>query len=386
MSLLNRALRLSTAVGRRSIMVGRDGGKWNTVLLMVPQAKVWMIDRFGKFSRAAEPGLNFAIPFVEKIAYRRTLKETPFPVSPQTAITEDNVHVSLDGAVYAAVFDPYLDSYGVENPKRAVSVLAKSAMRKEVGNLELDQLYLAREQLNVSIALALDEASAKWGIHVRRYEIANITVDAHTRLAMERQSNAERVRCAEVLESEGHRQKLINESKGKMHWAINDAQGEAEAVRLKALAEAEAKAVNAERLREADVRTSEGARQILINQSEGQKQDAINKATGQAEGIRLRAQADAETVALLAKSEAERTRLHASATADGLRVVAGALGAEGGQEAMHQRLAEVYVRELPAMAKHSKMIIVPDRPNDVAAVLATALSVGAHAPAKAERP
>merc|ERR1719504_427135 len=198
-----------------------------------------MIERFGKFNRAASPGLHISIPFVESVAYKRSMKETTIPIHPQTAITKDNVHVQLDGAVYTKVDNTYRASYGVEDPETAIVVLAQSAMRKEVGNLELDQLFLEREKLNSGIAKALDEASQPWGIRVYRYEIADIHVDKSTREAMERQSNAERLRRAEVLESQGYREKLINQSEGERQGAINQAQGEAESIRLRAVAEAE---------------------------------------------------------------------------------------------------------------------------------------------------
>ena len=207
----NPALRAAT----RDITVGRDGRNWNSVLLMVPQAEEWQIERFGKFSHTATPGLSFAIPIIDEIAYKRSLKETTIAIHPQTAITKDNVHVHLDGAVYTRVVDAYKASYGIEDPEGAITTLAQSAMRKEVGNLELDQLFLEREKLNIGIAQALDEASQPWGIRVFRYEIADIHVDRGTREAMEKQSNAERLRRAEVLESEGYRQKLINQSEGE---------------------------------------------------------------------------------------------------------------------------------------------------------------------------
>ena len=124
------------------IVIGRDQRNWNSVVLMVPQAEEWMIERFGRFSRTATPGLNFAIPFIEAIAYKRSLKESTIPIRPQTAITKDNVHVQLDGAVYTKVENAYYASYGIDDPVGAINVLAQSAMRKEVGNLELDQLFL----------------------------------------------------------------------------------------------------------------------------------------------------------------------------------------------------------------------------------------------------
>jgi len=231
------------------------------------------------------------------------------------------VHVKLDGAVYTKVENTYHAAYGIEKPEYMISVLAQSAMRKEVGNLELDQLFLEREKLNAGIAYALDEATKPWGIRVLRYEIADITVDRGTREAMERQSNAERVRRAEVLESQGYRQRLIN-------------------------------------------------------QSEGDRQSAINSAQGEAESIRLKAQAEADMIRVVAEAHADSTRVAAVATADSLRSIAAAVGEPHGHDAMLQRLAEKYVSELADMAKHSQMVIVPDKPNDISGVLATALGVG----------
>jgi len=328
---LLRASRLAAPAllktSKRDIVVGRDGRHFNSVLLMVPQAEEWQIERFGRFNRTATPGLNFAIPFFESIAYKRSLKEATIPIHPQTAITKDNVHVQLDGAVYTKVDDAYRASYGIEDPEAAITVLAQSAMRKEVGNLELDQLFLEREKLNSGIAAALDGASAPWGIRVFRYEIADIHVDRSTREAMERQSNAERLRRAEVLESQGYREKLIN-------------------------------------------------------QSEGERQGAINQAQGEAESIRLKATAQADEIKLIAEANAQSTHLAAEATADGLRAIAAAVAEPGGHEAMVQRLAEKYVGELAEMAKSSNMVIVPDRPNDLSAVVATAMSLHTELSAK----
>jgi len=288
---------------------------------MVPHAEEWMIERFGRYHRTATPGLNFAIPILESIAYRRSLKESTIPVRPQTAITKDNVHVQLDGAVYTKVANSFNASYGIDDPVNAITVLAQSAMRKEVGNLELDQLFLEREKLNAGIAAAVDEATQPWGIRVFRYEIADIHVDRGTREAMERQSNAERLRRAEVLESEGYRQRLTN-------------------------------------------------------QSEGERQSAINSAQGEAEAIRLRANAEAESIKMIAEAQAVSTRIHAEATADGLRAVAQAVDVPGGRDAISQRLAEKYVGELAAMAKEANLVIVPDKPNDISGVMATAMAIG----------
>lgn len=316
----HRPMTGSTRVQKRDITVGYDGHHWNPIVLMVPQAEEWQIERFGRYSRTAQPGLSLAIPLIDRIAYKRSLKETMIAITPQTAITKDNVHVQLGGAVYVRVEDAYKASYGVENPENAIMILAQSAMRKEVGNLELDQLMLERELLNTGIANALDGASQPWGIRVFRYEIADIHVDRHTKEAMERQSNAERLRRAEVLESEGYRQRLIN-------------------------------------------------------QSEGERQSSINAAQGEAQSIVLKATAEADQIKLLATANAESTRLAAEATADGLRAIAQAVEGPGGKDAMVQRLAERYVVELAEMAKNSNMVIVPDRPNDLAGVVATAVGM-----------
>ncbi len=301
---LSRAPRLT-----RSIVIGRDGGHWNTGVLFVPQAEEWMIERFGGFHRVAKPGLNLAVPLVDRVAYKRTQKETAFPVEPQRAITADNVHVSLGGAVYAAVRDSAKASYNVEDPEYAIGILAQSQMRKLVGELELDQLFQERARLNESISTTLAEATEPWGIVVHRYEVADISVDTHTRDAMERQSNAERLRRAEVLESEGYRQRAIN-------------------------------------------------------QSEGDRQSAVNEATGRAEAVRLAAAAEADAI-----------KLRADATASGIERVALAIQQPGGADAVAQGIAEQYVGQLADMAKESNMVIVPDRPNDPAGVVATALGL-----------
>lgn len=287
---------------------------------MVPQSQEWTIERFGKYNRSASSGLNFAIPFIESVAYKRSLKETTLTIHPQPAITKDNVHIKLDGAVYCRVEDAYKACYGIENPSYMITVLAQSAMRKEVGNLELDELFLERERLNGNIGIALDEATQPWDIRVLRYEIAEIQVDDAIREAMERQSNAERMRRAEVLESQGYRERMINKS-------------------------------------------------------EGDRQSAINQAEGEAESMRLRAEAEATRIRLLAEANALSTKLRAEATAEALSRIGEVIRQPGGRDAMVQQIAEKYVGELAEMAKHSKMMIVPDRPNDIASVITTALGV-----------
>ena len=134
-----------TRTARRDIQIGRDNGNLNPVLLFVPSAQEWMIERFGKYHRTAGPGLSVAIPLLEKVAYKRSLKESTLAIHPMTAITKDNVHVSLDGAVYVKCHDTYAASYEIGEPEDAIRILAQSCMRKEVGNLELDELNLRQD-------------------------------------------------------------------------------------------------------------------------------------------------------------------------------------------------------------------------------------------------
>ncbi len=350
---------------KRNVTVGRDGGHFNTVFMFVPQAEEWQIERFGKFCKTASPGLNIALPLIDRIAYKRSLKETLIPISPQTAITRDNVHVRLGGGVYCRVVDSYAASYGVESPETMISILAQSAMRKCVGSLDLDQLFLERERLNQEIASALDVATKRevkkgsdegsklaigrnWGIEVFRYEISDISVDKNIQASMERQSNAERLRRAEVLESEGHRQKKINESEGEKISAINE---------------------------------SEGEKASLLNRAEGEAGSLERMAEAEKMKIGLLAEAEKMRIELVAEARASEVLKMAEATAKGIEMVSETLekAGESGSKAVQQRLAEQYLKEYPKLIQNSRLVVVPDRPNDVSGVVATAMGVWGEA-------
>lgn len=224
---------------------------------IVPQQEVWIIQRLGKFHARLEAGPNWIFPFTDKISYVHSLKEEPIEVHEQTAVTQDNVSVTLDGILYVKIFDPIAASYGVKNPYYALSQLVKTAMRSEIGKIALDKCFEERESLNIKIVQTLNEAANAWGIKCLRYEIKDINIPPDIKKAMELQMTAERQKRARILDSEGLRQSQINESEGKKQAQINLALAEAEAVRVLS----EAMASNIVRL--AEVIKHQGADQAI---------------------------------------------------------------------------------------------------------------------------
>ncbi len=219
---------------------------------IVPQQSAWIVEKLGRFDRKLEPGLNILIPFIERVSYKHSLKEFAFDVQEQTAITRDNVTLVLDGLIYVRIVDPVEASYGVNDPIYAVTQLAQTTMRSEIGKLNLDECFEEREKLNANIVNAINDASQTWGIQCMRYEIKNITPPTSVLKAMELQVAAERQKRAEILDSEGKRQSAINiaegekqevvlASEGAMTDQINRAKGEAEAIL--AVADATAKGI-----------------------------------------------------------------------------------------------------------------------------------------------
>ncbi|CAL1536480.1 unnamed protein product [Lymnaea stagnalis] len=221
----------------------------NTVILFVPQQEAWVVERFGKFSQILEPGLNVILPIVDTIKYVQSLKEIAIDVPHQAAITLDNVTLTMDAVLYLKVVDAYKASYGVEDPEYAITQLAQTTMRSEIGKISLDKVFRERESLNIAIVDAINHASNAWGIKCMRYEIRDMKLPAKVQEAMQTQVEAERKKRAAILESEGIREADINVAEGKKrsrilnseaHRAeqINQAQGEAEAMLAKAQARA----------------------------------------------------------------------------------------------------------------------------------------------------
>ena len=182
---------------------------------VVPQQNAWIVERLGKFHETLEPGLNVIIPFVDRVAYRHSLKEVPLDIPEQVCITKDNTQLAVDGVLYFQVTDPRLASYGSENYINAISQLAQTTLRSEIGKMELDKSFESREEMNHKVVSVLDEAGRSWGIKVLRYEIKSITPPQWILHAMEKQITAEREKRAVIAKSEGERQQDINIAEGK---------------------------------------------------------------------------------------------------------------------------------------------------------------------------
>jgi regulator of protease activity HflC (stomatin/prohibitin superfamily) len=219
---------------------------------VVPQQQAWVTERLGKFHEVLPPGLNVIVPFIDRVAYRHSLKEVPFDIPEQVCITKDNTQLAVDGIIYYQVSDPKLASYGSSDYVLAISQLAQTALRSEVGKMELDKTFESRSEINHMVVSVLDEAGRTWGIKVLRYEIKSLTPPEAILRSMQAQITAEREKRALIAKSEGQRQQEINiadgakqakvlQSEGDKTAAINKAQGEALA--LTTVAEATANAV-----------------------------------------------------------------------------------------------------------------------------------------------
>ncbi|XP_029371884.1 stomatin-like protein 2, mitochondrial [Echeneis naucrates] len=234
----------------------------NTVILFVPQQEAWVVERMGRFHRILEPGLNFLIPLLDRIRYVQSLKEIVIDVPEQSAVSLDNVTLQIDGVLYLRILDPFKASYGVEDPEYAVTQLAQTTMRSELGKLTLDKVFRERESLNSNIVHSINQASDEWGIRCLRYEIKDIHVPPRVKESMQMQVEAERRKRATVLESEGTREAAIN--------------------------------------------VAEGRKQAQILASEGEKAEQINKAAGEAQAILAKAEAKAKAIHLLSDVLAEQ--------------------------------------------------------------------------------
>jgi len=223
---------------------------------VVPQQSAYVIERLGKFHSALNPGLNIIIPFIDKVAYRFSLKEMAQDIPEQVCITADNVQVGVDGVVFLQVMDPQKAAYGIGNYIFAVTQLAQTTMRSEIGKIDLDKCFEERTNINMAVVSAIDEAAQGWGVKVLRYEIKNITPPTTVLNAMEKQMQAEREKRAKILYSEGEKQSAIN--------------------------------------------VAQGNREKVVLESEAERQQQINSADGQAQAIRAIAQATAEGIDLVA--------------------------------------------------------------------------------------
>jgi len=219
---------------------------------IVPQQHAWVVERLGKYDRTLTPGLSFVVPFMERVAYKHSLKEVPLDVPSQVCITRDNTQLQVDGIIYFQITDPMRASYGSSNYVFAITQLAQTLLRSVIGKMELDKTFEERDAINASVVNALDEAAMNWGVKVLRYEIKDLTPPAEILRSMQAQITAEREKRALIAASEGRKQEQINiatgereasiaRSEGERQAQINTAQGQASAI--VAVAEATAEAI-----------------------------------------------------------------------------------------------------------------------------------------------
>ncbi len=228
---------------------------------VVPQQNAWVVERLGKFHAVLNPGLNIIIPFIDRVAYKHSLKEVPLDTPSQVCITKDNTQLTVDGVLFFQVTDPQRASYGTSNYIIAITQLAQTTLRSVVGRMELDKTFEERDLINKSVVSAIDEAALNWGVKVLRYEIKDLTPPAVILQAMQQQITAEREKRAVVAASEGRKLEQIN--------------------------------------------LATGAKEAAIAQSEGEKQAEINKAQGQAAATLAIAQATAEALRMVAQATNE---------------------------------------------------------------------------------
>ena len=225
---------------------------------VVPQQNAWVVERLGKYFTTLTPGLSFLVPFVDRVAYRHSLKEIPLDVPSQVCITKDNTQLQVDGIIYFQVTDPMRASYGSSNYVVAITQLAQTLLRSVIGKMELDKTFEEREAINAAVVSALDDAALNWGVKVLRYEIKDLTPPAEILRVMQAQITAEREKRALIAASEGRKQEQIN--------------------------------------------LAEGQRQSFINNSEGERQAEINRAQGQAAAIIAVADATADAIRKVAQA------------------------------------------------------------------------------------
>jgi regulator of protease activity HflC (stomatin/prohibitin superfamily) len=221
--------------------------------VVVPQQSAYVVEMLGKYSRTLQAGFHILIPFVERVAYKHSLKESATDIPEQICITKDNVQVGIDGILYMQVLEPTRASYGIANYEFAISQLAQTTLRSEIGKIDLDRTFEERATINANVVSELDKASEPWGVKVLRYEIKNINPPQDVITAMEKQMRAEREKRAVILTSEGERDAKINQAEGEKQRVIKE---------------------------------SEAAKQQQINEAEGEAQAILAVATATAEGLR----------------------------------------------------------------------------------------------------
>ena len=286
----------------------------------MPQQEAYVVERLGRFHAVLNPGLNFLIPFLDRVAYKHLLKEIPLDVPSQVCITRDNTQLTVDGIIYFQVTDAKLASYGSSNYITAITQLAQTTLRSVIGRMELDKTFEERDDINRTVVASLDEAAVSWGVKVLRYEIKDLVPPQEILRAMQAQITAEREKRARIAQSEGLKIEQINLASGE---------------------------------REAEIKKSEGEAQAAVNASQGEKVARINRAQGEAEALKLVAQA----------------------SADAIRLVADAINQPGGNEAVNLKVAEQYVDAFAKLAKEGNTLIMPANVADIGGLVSAGMSI-----------
>ena len=287
---------------------------------VVPQQEAYVVERLGRFHAVLNPGLNFLIPFLDRVAYKHLLKEIPLDVPSQVCITRDNTQLTVDGIICFQVTDAKLASYGSSNYITAITQLAQTTLRSVIGRMELDKTFEERDDINRTVVASLDEAAVSWGVKVLRYEIKDLVPPQEILRAMQAQITAEREKRARIAQSEGLKIEQINLASGE---------------------------------REAEIKKSEGEAQAAVNASQGEKVARINRAQGEAEALKLVAQA----------------------SADAIRLVADAINQPGGNEAVNLKVAEQYVDAFAKLAKEGNTLIMPANVADIGSLVSAGMSI-----------
>lgn len=287
---------------------------------VVPQQEAYVVERLGRFHAVLNPGLNFLIPFLDRVAYKHLLKEIPLDVPSQVCITRDNTQLTVDGIIYFQVTDAKLASYGSSNYITAITQLAQTTLRSVIGRMELDKTFEERDDINRTVVASLDEAAVSWGVKVLRYEIKDLVPPQEILRAMQAQITAEREKRARIAQSEGLKIEQINLASGE---------------------------------REAEIKKSEGEAQAAVNASQGEKVARINRAQGEAEALKLVAQA----------------------SADAIRLVADAINQPGGNEAVNLKVAEQYIDAFAKLAKEGNTLIMPANVADIGSLVSAGMSI-----------
>ncbi|XXQ69269.1 SPFH domain-containing protein [Neisseriaceae bacterium B1] len=287
---------------------------------VVPQQEAHVVERLGKFHAVLNPGLNILVPFLDRIAYKHSLKEIPLDVPSQVCITRDNTQLTVDGILYFQVTDPKRASYGSSNYILAITQLAQTTLRSVIGRMELDKTFEEREDINRTVVASLDEAAVSWGVKVLRYEIKDLVPPQEILRSMQAQITAEREKRARIAQSEGLKIEQINLATGE---------------------------------REAEIKKSEGEAQAAVNASQGEKVAQINRAQGEAEALRLVAQA----------------------SADAIRTIAEAIQQPGGSEAVNLKVAEQYVEAFGKLAKENNTLIMPANVADIGSLVTAGMTI-----------